>query len=533
MDVSRLRLLITLALGVVAGSFNSSASAAADGKPLFNGTDIEGWVQRGGQATYAVEDGAIVGCSVIDKHNTFLCTKEEYDNFVLEFDCKVDGQLNSGVQFRSQSRNNGQIDRVYGYQLEIDPSARSWSGGIYDEGRRAKYLKDLKENEAARKAFKPDDWNHFRLEAVGDTFRTWVNDVPAAAVVDATTTSGFFGLQVHATMSTTPLKVRWRNLTIQQLEQPAPESAMLISGDWKGFTSGGDPVYAQVNILGGNKYTANLVRSLYVKEPPLKALQGESPGKPQVVFTADDFRAVMQGNESFNSDTNPAFEMKKIVRIPPSLGAPAPAGAVVLFDGSNLDQWQKANGEPAHWKLTEDKAMEVVKGSSLQTKRTFGDHQVHVEFRTPFMPDKEGQHRANSGVYLQGSYEIQVLDSYGLEGKDNECGGIYKVGPPRINMCMPPMEWQTFDITFRAARFGADDTKTSNAQLTVLHNGVCIHNAAESANATPGGLNKEDPRVPMPLMLQDHGNPVQFRNIWALDLDTSATQAATVGELKI
>jgi hypothetical protein len=165
------------------------------------------------------------------------------------------------------------------------------------------------------------------------------------------------------------------------------------------------------------------------------------------------------------------------------------------------------------WKLLNDGAMEVKKGNgSIVTKKKFNDIKLHVEFRTPFMPDARGQGRGNSGVYLQERYEVQVLDSYALEGKDNECGGIYKIGEPSVNMCAPPTQWQTYDITF----YGPSADR-ENAQVTVVHNGVTIHDELKLPSPTGGALDS-DVNKPGGIYLQDHGNPVQYRNIWLVEL---------------
>jgi hypothetical protein len=197
---------------------------------LFNGKDLDGWVQRGGKALYKVEDGAIVGTSVPNTANSFLCTKKDYGDFVLELEFKVHPALNSGVQIRSQCfdeektlEHNGKkikvgAGRVHGYQVEIDPSARAYSGGIYDEGRRG-WLNDLKENEAARKAFKPGDWNQFKVECRGESIKTWINGVPAADLKDGMTPSGFIALQVHGVgKKEEPLDVRWRSIRLKELK---------------------------------------------------------------------------------------------------------------------------------------------------------------------------------------------------------------------------------------------------------------------------------------------------------------------------
>jgi hypothetical protein len=182
-------------------------------------------------------------------------------------------------------------------------------------------------------------------------------------------------------------------------------------------------------------------------------------------------------------------------------------------------KWINAN-EPddktVKWRIVDD-AMEIKAGTgSIVTKDTFTDFKLHIEFRTPFMPAARGQGRGNSGVYLQGRYEIQVLDSYGLEGVDNECGGIYKVGAPLVNMCYPPMCWQTYDIDFSAPQFDAGGTMTRGARVTAVHNGVTIHRDLEIRSPTGGALDN-NVSEPGGIYLQDHGNPVQFRNIWVVE----------------
>jgi CubicO group peptidase (beta-lactamase class C family)/D-alanyl-D-alanine dipeptidase len=204
---------------------------SADGwTDLFNGKNLDGWVRRGGKAKYRAEHGEIVGTSVPNTGNSFLCTTRDYTDFVLELDFKVDAQLNSGVQIRSHCFDEAKTvklagkkykipaGRVHGYQVEIDPSARAWTGGIYDEGRRG-WLNDLKQNEAARKAFKQGAWNHFRIECRGDSLKTWLNGVPAADLKDSATPSGFIGLQVHGVgKKEKALEVRFRRLRIKVLK---------------------------------------------------------------------------------------------------------------------------------------------------------------------------------------------------------------------------------------------------------------------------------------------------------------------------
>jgi hypothetical protein len=195
---------------------------------LFNGKDLNGWTKRGGAATYAVEDGAVVGRSVPNTSNTFLATDKEYGNFKLELDFKVDEtEFNSGVQIRSHARPEGDGERVYGYQVEIDPKPRAWTGGIYFEGgspeREAGWLFDLEKNDAARGAFKLGEWNHLKVIANGKRIRTWINGIPAADFKDtdkkAFTPTGFIALQVHSVGSDPNTKeVRWKNIKLTELE---------------------------------------------------------------------------------------------------------------------------------------------------------------------------------------------------------------------------------------------------------------------------------------------------------------------------
>jgi hypothetical protein len=193
----------------------------------------------------------------------------------------------------------------------------------------------------------------------------------------------------------------------------------------------------------------------------------------------------------------------KMARTSPTLGLSPPAGAVVLFNGSSTDHFQPGAKTTPEGHLA----------AGVMTKMPVDAFRMHVEFRTPFMPTARDQARGNSGVYIQRRYEVQILDSFGLEGAFNECGSLYRQTPPELNMALPPLSWQTYDIWFSPPRFAADGkTKTANARITVLHNGVPIHWHREITAKTGGG--QQEAPQPLPIQLQDHGNPVIYRNIW-------------------
>jgi len=217
------------------------------------------------------------------------------------------------------------------------------------------------------------------------------------------------------------------------------------------------------------------------------------------------------------------FDLKWQDRKSPTLGEKPPAGAIVLLpfeEGKppSLEAW--ANDT---WLALSDGSMMKGKGDN-GTKQEFGSVRLHLEFMTPYEPAASGQDRGNSGVYLQDRYEIQVLDSFGLESKNNDCGGIYRVAAPKVNACLPPGRWQTYDITFTAPRFDASGKKTASARVTVLHNGAVIHQDQEIPGTTGGARSKTEVAV-APLRLQDHINLVRFRNIWVVELKAAEESA--------
>lgn len=225
------------------------------------------------------------------------------------------------------------------------------------------------------------------------------------------------------------------------------------------------------------------------------------------------------------------FHLKKVTRASPTLGMAPPPGALVLFDGRHFDQWQHDDGRAVTWQIAGNGAMEVRSalsdedrknriGGDIRTKQEFGDCRVHIEFRYPVEAGKAGQGRGNSGLFLQGGYEVQILNSYGTGGMWDDCGALYKASPPKVNAARPPMEWQTYDIDYKASVW-KDGRKISPPRISVRLNGVPVHHDQEIPHATSHSVvgRAKEPVGSGPLRLQDHRHAIQFRNIWVLPLE--------------
>lgn len=287
-----------------------------------------------------------------------------------------------------------------------------------------------------------------------------------------------------------------------------------LQGEYAGWTNqrgtGSEYLGLQVIALGDGKFDAVVFQGGLpgagwngtAKQKHSGAREGERvrlTGESRVIILTQGIATLSdsQGNE--------LGRLGKVRRVSPTLGAIPPRHSVVLFDGKSTDQFTGG-------KLAADGSLLA----GVLTKMPVQNFQLHLEFRTPYMPHARGQGRGNSGVYIQQRYEVQILDSFGLEGVENECGGLYKQQRPDTNMCFPPLFWQTYDIWFSAAKFSADGkTKLSNARITVLHNGIPIHQNRQVVAKTGGGK-VEGPET-LPINLQDHGNPVTFRNIWLVE----------------
>ena len=245
------------------------------------------------------------------------------------------------------------------------------------------------------------------------------------------------------------------------------------------------------------------------REKVTKTSGQRGEGEKSAVFTVKDgtLKAEVNGQSILvnNNDGVRVMELNRTDRTSPTIGALPPENAVVLFDGKGVNRFPNSRVDEPIGALME----------GITSEDTFGDCSLHVEFMLPYMPDARGQGRGNSGLYLQGRYEVQMLDSFALEGKDNECGGLYKIAVPKVNMCLSPLTWQTYDVDFTAAKYDAEGKKTANAKITVKHNGVIIHDNQELPGSTTSAPNKEE-NTPGPIYLQNHGNPVRYRNIWVV-----------------
>lgn len=294
-----------------------------------------------------------------------------------------------------------------------------------------------------------------------------------------------------------------------------PAAADPLMGDWQG--EGG--CVAQVLPLGGGKYRANLLATFDTESGPVAVMQGMASAET-VNFSAEGLSGVIKQGQFTGSKGDQHFSLKRVIRKPPTLGAPPPEGAVVLFNGKNLDAWAKKNGKswleedgPARWKLVEGDAVEAMPGSDcIITHRKFGDCKVHVEFRTLGYP-------SNSGVFLQDRYEVNINETYARPEQSPNAGfdNCTDNAKPRIRPCRPPLEWQTYDIEFHAPRFDAGGAKTASARATVLFNGVKIYDNQE-LNRPKGAASRLGEAPTGPLMLQEHGMPVQFRSIWLVEI---------------
>ncbi|MFY9254784.1 MAG: DUF1080 domain-containing protein [Fuerstiella sp.] len=282
-----------------------------------------------------------------------------------------------------------------------------------------------------------------------------------------------------------------------------------VQGEYKGVLDpGGEDISfgLQVIALGDHKFDAvgyfgGLPGDGWAKGDKMVKATGSTVNGETKLVGETGYALIKDGAVTIvSNEDGEVGTLNKVTRKSPTIGAKPPAGAIVLFDGSSADNFDGG-------KLT----MGDLLAADCSSKEKLGSHTMHLEFRTPFKPSARGQARGNSGVYLQSRYECQVLDSFGLDGRNNECGGIYSISEPAVNACFPPLTWQTYDIDFTNSVW-EDGKKVKNARVTIRHNGIVIHDDVELTHGTPGRL--PEAAEPAPLYLQGHGNPVVYRNIW-------------------
>lgn len=290
----------------------------------------------------------------------------------------------------------------------------------------------------------------------------------------------------------------------------------LLQGEYAGWAylsnRGAEHTGLQIVALGDGKFDAVRYRGGLPGAGWDRATKSKLSGNIEEgrLFLANEDGGFIVGNGVAVAVDRAGRELGRLPRVTrssPTMGLAPPTNATVLFAGGPTDNLEKSKLSPEGLLMPE-----------VLTKMPVGAFHLHLEFRTPFMPTARGQSRGNSGVYIQRRYEVQILDSFGLDGVFNECGSLYRQTPPDQNMCLPPLTWQTYDIWFTPPRFIADGqaadgpTKIANARITVLHNGVPIHWHREITGKTGGG--RPEAPEPLPIQLQDHGNPVVFRNVW-------------------
>ncbi|MCU0796214.1 MAG: DUF1080 domain-containing protein [Akkermansiaceae bacterium] len=336
---------------------------------------------------------------------------------------------------------------------------------------------------------------------------------------------------IHPTQAAEGISTDWTQVSKADLELMGDYEGTWLDAPQGHYFEINKPVAAQIMNVRDGEYAIRFTQQLDARADPYFEGVGKLEGDA-IVFEANGWKGRASGGVlsgiANNGGKEVKFELKRVARLSPSLGAKPPEGAIVLFDGKNFDQWTHGGGRAVSWHLLDNGAMEVRSahsqedrekgiGGDIETKQAFGDCRIHLEFRYPVEPGKAGQGRGNSGFFFQGGYEVQILNSYGLHGYWNECGALYKFMPPKVNAARPPMQWQTYDVEYTASVW-KDGKKVSPPRITVRHNGVLIHDDQEIAHITAHAFAQRtnEPQGPGPIRLQDHSNAIQFRNIWIL-----------------
>jgi len=443
-------------LVICAACLLPGTAQAAEWQSLIGKSGLEDWQRLGGDARYEVKNGEIVGYAVADSPNSFLTTKKQYSDFILEYEARLDDPMNSGVQFRSHVRENGV---VYGYQVEIDPTPRRFTGGLYDEKRR-RWMYPLTRNEKGRDAFRNGDWNQFRIEAIGSSLRVWVNGIQTVDMVDDMTAEGFIGLQVHSIRNPehAGYSVRWRNMRI-------------LTSDLEANRKAGDPTVVQISYLD-NQLTDYEVRNGWRLLWDGKTSAGWRGAKldhfPRSGWTMQD--GVLSVAESGGGES-------------------AAFGDIVTEDSfSNFElqfEFLISEGANSGVKYFVDPGLNKGAGSAIGCEFQILDDKVH--------PDaKEG---VNGNRTLGSLYDLITAESLQTEGRAKQFKGIGQWNQGRIISHNGHVEhWLNNEKVVEFDRF----SQTYRALVAYSK-----YKDWEGFCQWPDGK----------LLLQDHGNAVSYKNI--------------------
>jgi len=314
-----------------------------------------------------------------------------------------------------------------------------------------------------------------------------------------------------------------------------------IVNESRGYFSRNSNCVAQVYPVDDNKFVIKFSERFDIRSDEYATTTGLKCDK-KLIINSENVKGIIQNDsltgKFYFEGSWYEFRMKKTLRLSPTMGEKALKNAIVLFDGSDYDEWEGLKEMPVKWKIVNGDQMEVVPvkhhtvpTNDILTERKFTDVFLHLEFRLPLMPKSSGQFRGNSGIKFQNVCEVQILDSYGLEGKWRECGALYRMAPPKVNMCWPPLTWQTYDIIYHAPKYDNKGLKINDGEITVYHNGKRIH-YKYPLKQVPEKLEEGMKVFASSIVFQDHWYVLWFRNVWAIDLSKNNMLPEFINQLE-